>query len=180
MCVHTHAQSWSILRDPMNYRLPGSSVHRIFQARILKWVAISSSRGSSQSRDRTCVSCIGRQIPYHWGTWEDQYTHTHTHTHTHTYAKSLQLCPTLCNPMNYSLPVSSVHGILQARILEWAVISFSRGSSQPRNWTCVSCIGRQIPYHWATWEAIRAMNRTDKRACPPGTDILVGEIENIP
>ena len=44
--------------------------------------------------------------------------HTHTHTHTHTYAKSLQLCPTLCNPMNYSLPVSSVHGILQARILE--------------------------------------------------------------
>ena len=112
VCVHAHAQSWSILCDPMNYRLPGSSVHRIFQARILKWVAISSSRGSSQSRDRTCVSCIGRQIPYHWGTWEDQYTHTHT------YAKSLQLCPTLCNPMNYSLPVSSVHGILQARILE--------------------------------------------------------------
>ena len=48
---------------------------------------------------------------------------------------------------------SSVHGILQARILEWIAISSSRGSSQPRDWTCVFCIGRQIPYHWPTWEA---------------------------
>ena len=45
-------------------------------------------------------------------------TNTHTHAYTHTCAKSLQLCPTLCNPMDCSLPVSSVHGILQARILE--------------------------------------------------------------
>ena len=44
-----------------------------------------------------------------------------------------QLCPTLCDPMDYSLPGSSVHGILQARILEWVAISSSRGSSQPRN-----------------------------------------------
>jgi len=44
-----------------------------------------------------------------------------------------QLCLTLCDPMDYSLPGSSVHGILQARILEWVAISFSRGSSQPRN-----------------------------------------------
>ena len=43
-----------------------------------------------------------------------------------------QLCPTLCDPMDCSLPGSSVHGILQARILEWVAISFSRGSSQPR------------------------------------------------
>ena len=44
-----------------------------------------------------------------------------------------RLCLTLCNPRNYSPPVSSVHGILQARTLEWAAISFSRGSSQPRD-----------------------------------------------
>ena len=45
-------------------------------------------------------------------------------------AKSLQLCPTLCNPMDYnSLSVSSVHGIFQARILEWVAVSSSRGSS---------------------------------------------------
>ena len=51
-----------------------------------------------------------------------------------------QLCPNLCNPMDCSLPDSSVHGILQARILERVAISFSRGSSQPRNQTWVSCI----------------------------------------
>ena len=44
-------------------------------------------------------------------------------------AKSLQSCPTLCDPMDYSLPGSSVHGILQARILEWVAMSSSRGSS---------------------------------------------------
>ena len=44
-----------------------------------------------------------------------------------------QSCLTLCDPMNYSPPGSSVHGILQARILEWVAIPFSRGSSQPRD-----------------------------------------------
>ena len=49
-----------------------------------------------------------------------------------------QLCPTLCDSMECSPPGSSVHGVLQARILEWVVISFSRGSSQPRDCTEVS------------------------------------------
>ena len=60
------------------------------------------------------------------------------------------LCLTLCDPS-----VSSVHGISQARILDWVVISSSRGSSWPRDQTwvsCGSCIGRQILYHWATLE----------------------------
>ena len=57
-----------------------------------------------------------------------------------------QLCPTLCNPMACSLPGSSVHGIFQARILMWVAISFSMGSSWPRDWTWVSCIaGRFFP-----------------------------------
>ena len=51
-----------------------------------------------------------------------------------------QLCPTLCNPMDCSLPDSSVHGIFQARVLEWIAISSSRGSSQPRDQTQVSHI----------------------------------------
>ena len=63
MCAR--AQSCLTLCDPIGCILPESSVHGILQARILKWVAISSSRGSSQSRDRTHVSCIGRQILYH-------------------------------------------------------------------------------------------------------------------
>ena len=48
---------------------------------------------------------------------------------------------------------SSVHGISQARIPEWVTTSFSRGSSQPRDQTHISCIGRRILYHWATWKA---------------------------
>ena len=51
-----------------------------------------------------------------------------------------QSCPTLCDPLNPSLPVSFVHGILQARILERVAMPFSRGSSQPRNQTDVSCV----------------------------------------
>ena len=66
------------------------------------------------------------------------------------YAKLLQLCLTLCDPVDCNPPGSSVHGILQARILEWVAMPSSRGSSQPRDWThvsCISCIGRHILYH---------------------------------
>ena len=56
--------------------------------------------------------------------------------------------------MDCSLPGYFVHGILQARILEWVAISFSRGTFPPRNRTCISSFGRRIPYRWATWEAI--------------------------
>ena len=67
--------------------------------------------------------------------------------------QSLQLCPTLCNPVDCSPSGSFVHGIFQVRILEQAAISYSRGSSRPRDWTHVFCTGRQTLYHWATWEA---------------------------
>ena len=59
-------------------------------------------------------------------------------------AKSLQSCLTSCDPMNCSLPGSSVHGILQARILEWVAMPSSRGSSPPRDGTCVS----SVYLHW--------------------------------
>ena len=66
-------------------------------------------------------------------------------------AKSLQSCLTLCNPVDCNPPGSSVQGILQARILEWVGISFSRVSSRPRDPThisYVSCIGKWVLYHW--------------------------------
>ena len=56
------------------------------------------------------------------------------------WTKLLQSYMTLCDPVDYSPPGSSVHGILQARTLEWVAISFSRGSSQPRDQAWVSCI----------------------------------------
>ena len=68
-----------------------------------------------------------------------------------------QSCPTFCVPMDCSLPDSSVHEILQARILEWFAISFSRASSQLRDWThifYVSCICRQVLYRCTTLEAL--------------------------
>ena len=75
-----------------------------------------------------------------------------------------QLCPTLCNSMDCSLPGSSVQEIFQARILECVAISFSRGSSQPRNQTQVFCIAGRFFTLWATGEA---------PLLPPKKDICV-------
>ena len=94
----------------------------ILQVRIMKWVAMHSSRGSSQPKDQTQVSHIAGRLFTIWDTRE------------------------------FWLPGSSVHGILQARILEWVAIPFSRGSSQPRDWTQVSCIAGGFFIIWATRE----------------------------
>ena len=63
------------------------------------------------------------------------------------------LCLNFCGPMYCRPPGSSVHGISQARILEWVAVFFSRGFSLPRDQTGVSCIGRQFLYCWATRKA---------------------------
>ena len=65
------------------------------------------------------------------------------------WVKVAQSCPTLCNPMDYA-----VHGILQARILEWVAFPFSKGSSQPRDQTQVSCIAGRFFSNWAIREAL--------------------------
>ena len=77
-------------------------------------------------------------------TWEVWYIYIYAAA---TGAKSLQSCPTLCDPVDSSPPGSSVHEILQARILEWVAVSSSRGPSQPKDWThisYVSCTGRWV------------------------------------
>ena len=134
------AQTCPTLCNPMDCSLPGSSVQGVLQARILEWVAIPSSRGSSQPRDQThvsCGSCIGRSgFLTTKATWESlvitvrakllQLGPTLCDPIVITAAaKSLQSCPTLCNPIDGSPPGSPVPGILQARTLEWVVISFS-------------------------------------------------------
>ena len=73
--------------------------------------------------------------------------------YVNTESEVTQSCPTFCDPMDCSLPGSSVHGIFQARVLEWVAISFSRGSSWPRDRTLVSCIACRCFTVWATREA---------------------------
>ena len=88
-------QSCPTLCNPMDCSPPGSSVREMFQARILDWVAISYSKGSSRPRDRTHVSCdfcVGRWILYHQATWEAQF------------GSVTQLCPTFCDPTACSTP----------------------------------------------------------------------------
>ena len=83
------------------------------------------------------------------------YTGTHVYIYLYVYVcvcvcvcvLSHFSCVRLCNPMDCSPPGSSLHGILQARMLEWVAISFSRENSRPRDQTRVSCTGRQVLYH---------------------------------
>ena len=74
-----------------------------------------------------------------------------------------QSCPSLCDPMDCSPPGSSVHGILQARILEWVAISFSRRTSWPRDRTQVSCIAGWHFTVWATREhSLKSLTKMPK------------------
>ena len=105
--------------------------------RILEWVAYSFSRGSSQPRNRTGVSCIPSGFLTSWATREAQLTFMKK-------VKMLvaQSCLTLRNPMDYTPLGFSVPRILQARILEWVAIPFSRGSSRPRDFQVSGNVGR--------------------------------------
>ena len=85
------------------------------------------------------------------------------------HAKLLQSSLILCNPMEHTLPGYSVRGILQARILEWVAMPSSRGSSQPRDQThisCVCCIGRQVLYHQRHLESPGAELRFPPKEVP--------------
>ena len=97
-------------------------------------------------------SCLGN--PMDRGAWRAA---VHGAAKSQTWLKKesevAQSCPTLCDPVDCSLPGSSLHGILQARILEWIAISFSRGSSRPRDRTPVSRIAGRRFNLWATREA---------------------------
>ena len=75
-----------------------------------------------------------------------------------------QSCPTLCDPVGCSLPGFSIHGIFQARILEWITMSFSRGSSWPRDWTQVSALQADSTvwatreFHWSLYIFVLVLN----------------------
>ena len=135
----------------MDYSLPDSSAQGILQARILAWVAISFSRGLSWTRDQTQVSCITDRFFTVWATREALQWGIWLQLWWAKWNVSLsevsQSCLTLCNPMDYSLPGSPIHGIFQAIVLKWVAISSSRGSSLPRESNQGLPYYRQMLYH---------------------------------
>ena len=134
-CVCTKSlKSCLTLCDPMDCSLPGSSVHGILQTRILERVAMPSSQMFKLDLEKAEEPEINCQHPL-------------------SESEVAQSCPTFCNPVDCSLPVFSVHGMLQARILEWVTISFSRGYSWPRDRTKVSHTGGRCFNLWAIREA---------------------------
>jgi len=128
----------------MDYSPPGSSVHGISQARRLEWVATSFSRGSSQPRDRNCVSCIAGWFfttePPGKPNMELIIVVINARRAAGTVPGAWCVCACwslspiwLCDPMNCSLPGSSVHGIFQARILRSRFLGrLIRSSGSPR------------------------------------------------
>ena len=141
------AQSCSTLCNPMDWGAWFATVHRIFQARILECVAISSSRGYSRPRDWTPVSHIsGRRFTV-WATSEAQFSLGSAKLTKWSEVKVTPSCLTLCNAWTVFL------GILQARIPDWVAYPFSSESSQPRKWTRVSFIAGRFFTNWAIREA---------------------------
>ena len=146
----------------MDHSLPGFSLHGILLARILLW-RIFPTQGSNPGfphcrRSLYCLSHQGSHRYLYLCTSEAILFCKHN-TKNRTFSKdtlfflkfaplehlcacmlTAQSCLTLCDPMNYSSPGSSVQGMLQARILEWVAFPFSGGSSQPRDRTQVSRI----------------------------------------
>ena len=112
-----------------------------------QWLLMVAGETSSEIL-RLCRAPQGGLWPVLWG----------THKLCCCCCLVANLCLTLLQPpwTVACLPGSSVHGISQARMLEWVVISFCRKSSLPRDRTHVSCIGRWIFNHWTTWEALKA------------------------
>ena len=158
------------------------TVHGILQVRILEWVAFPFSiqdlhLGIFSTQGQTQVSCIAGGFFISWAIREAQAQgeplffsnivvsglgvclniperFPGCKVNKKVCAPSLNRVQLFCYPMDCSPPDLSVHGISQARVPKWVAISFSSGSSQPRDWTCVSCFVRQILYHWTTREAL--------------------------
>ena len=128
--------------------------------RILEGVTYSFSWGSFRPRNRTRVSCIAGRFFTNWAMREAQSHQESTFNKDSpvSICSVTQSCLILCDPMDCSPPGSSVHGLVQARVLEWAALSYSRGFSRARDRThisCVFCIRRWILYHHTTWEALK-------------------------
>ena len=186
MCVHVCMLSHVQLCGPMDCSLPDSSLRGLFQARILEWFTISYSRdppdpgiqsislvspelsgGFFTTVPRGMLQLIICLFKVLTGKKKKNALNASTNTlqkilesstdfkHKQSCCLVTKQCLTLLQP--HRLPGFSVHGISQARMQEQVAIYFSRGSSQARHRTCISCIGRWILYHQATREGLSSI-----------------------
>ena len=132
------AQLCPTLHNPMDYSLPGSSVHGIFQARVLEWVATAFSHLSLCCAAKSLQSCptlcdpVDSQPTRLLCPWDSPGKNAGVGCHfllqcmkVNSESEVAQLCLTLHGPVDCSLPGSSIHGIFQAKVLEWGAIAFS-------------------------------------------------------
>ena len=149
------AQSCLTLSDPRDCSLPGSSIHGIFQARVLEWVAIAFSTTCIKTQKHypckqsfllasvqfSCSVVSDSVRPHRWQPtrlarpWDSPGKNTGVGCHcllqcmkVKSESEVAQSCLTLSDPRDCSLPGYSVHGIFQARVLEWVAIAFSEFS----------------------------------------------------
>ena len=143
----SNAKSWLIWKDPDAGKYWRQEEKETTEDEMVvwhqwTWVGANSRRWWRTGKPAVLQSMGSQRVRHHWGTEQQQWKRV-------LLLLVAQLCLTLCSPMDCSPPGSSVHGIFQARILEWVAISYSRGSSWPRDQThvsYVSCTGSQILY----------------------------------
>ena len=130
--------------------IPASSPGR---THTLECKPSSQALGANPPLMQKCTDALGvfvQETPVHLRRQNHSFLFNMEMYNTRTCSESLQSCPPLCDPMDYSPPGCSVHRILQARLLEWATLSSSKGCSGPRDRMCifyVSFIGRWVLYH---------------------------------
>ena len=167
MATYSSILAWKILWTEEPHRLQSMGLQRVghnWAATLQKEKATHSSilfgLLISSFPNTICWRHCLFSIAYSWHPCQRSVDHIHMNLFLGCLFCSIclcvsvtQSCLTLCYPMDYSPPGSSVHGILQARILEWVVIPFSKGSSQTRDRTQVSCTADRFFTIWATREA---------------------------
>ena len=162
--VHANPLQYSCLENPHRQRsLVGYSPWSCKESDMTEWLStVSTDQFSKLLIEETIFSplCILVSIPWTFKNKLEIWVPAIEIPTCLIWNVLAHLHPTLCDPMDpvdHRWPDSSVHGIFQARILEWVAISSSRGSSQSRDWTHVShlsCIGRQILYCWVTGKVL--------------------------
>ena len=152
MAIHSSTIAWKIPWTEEPGRLQSMGSQRVWQTErvhfhftfLLLSVCVRKSKSPTQA--------LGWAVTW-WGMGRRKYSGGGTQTASEILFRHSVVSQLFCYPTDYSPQGSPVHGISQARILEWAAISFSRGSFQHRDQTHISCMGRRILYNRVTREA---------------------------